>query len=98
MSYATLDEVKAHLRYDDDSNDAVLAVYLNASEQAINNYITDEPSPQMLPTLKAATLLLCGYFDNDRNAEKDRQVMPNMSMLPHSVTLLLLPYRTPTAV
>ena len=67
MSYATLDDVKQHLRYDDNSNDTVLQAYLDASEQVINNFITDAVTDGMQPALRAATLLLCGYLDDDRN-------------------------------
>lgn len=103
--YATLDEVKQHLRYDDDSNDTVLQAYLLASEQVINRFITDTVTDEMLPTLKVATFLLCGHFDNDRNATGDNRTSqgnvishPTYSSLPNSVQLLLQPYRCPTAI
>ena len=100
MTYATLDELKEHLRYEpsDDSNDATLTAYLVAAEQTISRYITDDITEDMLPALKVATLLLCGYFDIDRNAERDRPELATMSGLPYSVQLLLTPYRKPTAV
>lgn len=96
MIYATLDDVKQHLRYDDTSNDTVLTAYLEAATAAIDKYITAEVTSDMLPALKVATLLLCGHFDNDRNAEQDRPPLPTNSGLPFSVSLLLAPYRAPT--
>ena len=100
MIYATLAEVKEHLRYEpsDTSNDATLSAYLAAAEQAITQYITDTVTGDMKQSLKVATLLLCGYFDIDRNAEQDRPELVTMSGLPYSVQLLLTPYRKPTAV
>ena len=96
MSYATLDDVKQHLRYDDNSSDAVLQAYLDASVQTINRFITDVVTDEMRPALKVATLLLCGYLDDDRNGEMVQNFSPTFSGLPHSVQMLLQPYRTPT--
>lgn len=96
MSYATLDDVKQHLRYDDTSNDTVLTAYLEAATAAIDKYITADVTSDMLPVLRAATLLLCGHLDNDRNAEQDRPPLPTNSGLPYSVSMLLAPYRAPT--
>lgn len=105
MSYATLDDVKQHLRYDDNSNDVVLQSYLDASEQVINQFITDAVTDNMRPALKVACLLLCGHFDDDRNAKGDTMTAqgnvikhPTYSTLPNSIQLLLQPYRKPTAV
>lgn len=98
MSYATIDDVKQHLRYDDNSNDVVLQAYLDASEQVINRFITDAVTDDMQPALRAATLLLCGYLDDDRNSETVQNFSPTFSGLPHSVQMLLQPYRAPTVV
>lgn len=98
MSYATLDEVKTHLRYDDESNDVVLTAYIDASTALIDSYITDAISDSMMPTLKVATLLLCGHLDDNRNAESTADMTPSLSALPYAVEMLLKPYRTPTAV
>ena len=98
MSYATLDDVKQHLRYDDNSNDVVLQAYLDASEQVINRFITDAVTDDMQPVLRAATLLLCGYLDDDRNSETVQNFTPTFSGLQHSVQMLLQQYRAPTVV
>lgn len=94
--YATLAEVKQHLRYDDESNDLILQGFLAGAETAINNYITDTVTDDMLPALKVATLLLVGNFDEDRNAGKEKSNDDNY--LPPAVRRLLYPYRKPTAV
>lgn len=91
--FATLDEVKHHLRYDDDSSDAILAIYLQTAENAVKNYITDDITDEMLPSLKTATLLMVGYLDDNRNGEKGAEYG---NYLPASVRQMLLPYRTPT--
>ncbi|UXZ04558.1 head-tail connector protein [Moraxella nasicaprae] len=91
--FATLDEVKHHLRYDDDSNDTILAIYLQTAENAVKNYITDEINDEMLPSLKTATLLMVGYLDDNRNSENGAEFG---NFLPAPVRQLLSPYRTPT--
>lgn len=95
--YASLNEVKHHLRYplDDDIDDDILKVYLASSETSIDNYITDTVTEKMLPVLKIATLLMVGDFDVNRNAENAES---NEVYLPIAVRRLLAPYRTPTAV
>ena len=100
MSYATLDEVKEHLRYEpsDTSNDMVFQVYIDASTQVINDYITDSVTDEMLPRLKAATFLLCGFIEHDRDAQQTMTPTPSFSGLPHPVEMLLRPYRKPTVV
>lgn len=91
--FATLDEVKHHLRYDDDANDEILIIYLQSAENAVKNYITDEIADEMLPSLKVATLLMVGYLDDNRNSENGAEFG---NYLPAPVRQLLSPYRTPT--
>lgn len=91
--FATLDEVKHHLRYDDDANDEILTIYLQSAQTAVKNYITDEISDDMLPALKVATLLLVGYLDENRNSENGAEFG---NYLPAPVRQMLAPYRTPT--
>lgn len=91
--FASLDEVKHHLRYDNDDSDEILAIYLHSAELVVKNYITDEITDEMLPTLKVATLLMVGYLDDNRNGEKG---VEHGNYLPASVRQVLSPYRTPT--
>lgn len=93
MTFATLDEVKHHLRYDDDDSDEILMIYLQSAQTAVKNYITDEISDDMLPALKVATLLMVGYLDDNRNGERGAEFG---NFLPAPVRQMLSPYRTPT--
>lgn len=91
--FATLDEVKHHLRYDDDSNDTILAIYLQTAENAVKNYITDDITDKMLPSLKTATLLMVGYLDDNRDGKQGEEFG---NYLPACVRQILSPYRVPT--
>lgn len=91
--FATLDEVKHHLRYEDDDSDEILTIYLQSAQTAVKNYITDEISDDMLPALKVATLLMVGYLDDNRNGERGAEFG---NYLPAPVRQMLSPYRTPT--
>ena len=91
--FATLDEVKHHLRYDDDDSDEILTIYLQSAQTAVKNYITDDISDDMLPALKVATLLRVGYLDENRNSENGAEFG---NYLPAPVRQMLAPYRTPT--
>lgn len=91
--FAALEEVKHHLRYDDDSNDTILAIYLQTAENAVKNYITDDITDKMLPSLKTATLLMVGYLDDNRDGKQGEQFD---NYLPACVRQILSPYRKPT--
>ncbi|ELA08739.1 hypothetical protein MOMA_09276 [Moraxella macacae 0408225] len=93
MEFATLDEVKHHLRYDDNDHDKILKIYLQTATLLVKNYITDEITNEMLPVLKTATLLMTGYFDDNRNSENGAEFG---NFLPAPVRQILSPYRTPT--
>ncbi|MFA9487123.1 MULTISPECIES: head-tail connector protein [unclassified Moraxella] len=90
--FATLDEVKHHLRYDDDDSDEILTIFLQSAENAVKNYITDEITDKMLPSLKTATLLMVGYLDDNRNSENGAEFG---NFLPAPVRQILSPYRMP---
>lgn len=92
----TLEEVKAHLRYEasDTANDDYLIGLILAAGAAIKSYITTVPDDD--PAIAHAALLLIGFYDEHRNADKDTPV--NGNYLPAPVQALLYPYRTPTAV
>lgn len=96
MSIVDLEEVKHHLRQDDDSNDTSLNGYIAAAESVIKNYITDTFEADYPAAIKQAALLLIGYWDQFRNAEGDAPV--NGNFLPMPVQSLLYPYRKPTAI
>ena len=93
-NWVTLEDAKHHLRYDDDSNDTMLAAYIAAAEAAINRYITEDVTAGATPDIKVAALLLVGYYDYNRNMDKD---MPSDgNYLPAPVRALLWPYRQPS--
>ncbi len=82
MSIVDLEEVKHHLRYDDDSNDTSLNGYIAAAESVIKNYITDTFEADYPTAIKQAALLLIGYWDQFRNAEGDAPVNGNFLPMP----------------
>lgn len=96
MSIVSIEDLKLHLRYDDDSNDTMLQGYLDAADSAVKNYITDEFTTEYPKAIHQAILMLCGYWDKYRNAESDAPL--NGNYLPMPVQALLYPYRKPTAV
>lgn len=96
MSIVSLETLKEHLRYDDDSNDTMLQGYLDAADSVVLSYITDELEPDHPKAIHQAILLLCGYWDQYRNAEQEAPV--NGNFLPMPVQSLLYPYRKPTAI
>ena len=95
-SWVTLNEVKDHLRYDDDANDTTLLAYIKGAEAAVNRYITTDVDPDATPDIKVAVLLLVGYYDDNRNIYKEMPTDGNY--LPAPVRALLNPYRKPTAI
>ena len=97
MSIVTLERVKEHLRYDDDSNDVVLSGAILAAESAVKTYLTDTFENDVYPdAIQHAILILVGYFDQYRNAEAETPT--NGNYLPMPVQYLLYPYRKPTAI
>lgn len=96
MDWVTLEEVKHHLRYDDDANDRALAMYIAAAEAAINNYINTPLPSAGFDDIKIAALMLVGYFDDNRSPDKDTPI--NGNYLPQPVVSMLYPYRKPTVV
>ncbi len=94
MDRVTLNEVKHHLRYDDDANDTNLTMYILAAESAIKRYITEEIPATGTDDIKIATLMLVGYFDENRSPDKDTPTHGNY--LPQPVVSMIYPYRKPT--
>lgn len=103
MPITTLELVKQHLRYDSDDDDSLLNAYRQAAESAVFSYVTDEfltnESTGLVEyphQLTQAVLLLCGYYDQYRNTDKDMPVEGNY--LPPAVRALLYPFRKPTVI
>lgn len=96
MSIVSLEQAKQHLRYDDNAEDGLLQGYIDAAESVVLSYITDKFDAGYPKAVTQAVLLLVGYFDQHRNAEKETPL--NGNFLPLPVQALLYPYRKPTAV
>lgn len=94
----TLNEVKQHLRYEeeDTANDLILTGYAMAAEQAIKNYIRSDIDVNTKPDIKVAAMLLVGFFDLYRSAEV--AAPSNGSYMPYPVLYLLTPYRQPIVI
>ena len=89
----TLEEAKAHLRYDVDDEDVYIQGLISTAEAVIKRHVDEYDEENY--ALKQAGLLLIGYWDNRRNAEEEDS---NSWYLPAPVLALLTPYRTPTAI
>ncbi|TPR95572.1 phage gp6-like head-tail connector protein [Acinetobacter baumannii] len=97
MPITDLATVKAHLRYDTNDSDLELDAYREAAEQAVLDYVTDEFEDGNYPKqFKLAVLLLCGYYDSNRNLESEKTEDGNY--LPPPVRALLYKFRDPTAI
>ena len=66
MSIVELHEVKRHLHYADDSNDASLKSFIVAADAIIKNYITDNFGSEFPSAIKQAALLLIEYWEQHR--------------------------------
>ena len=90
----SLEEVKEHLRYDSDDNDAYLEGLIYAAEAVIRKHVDEATLESGVDaSIFHAALLLIGYWDNNRNGEE-----ANGWYLPPAVLALLTPFRTPVAV
>lgn len=91
----TVDEVREHLRYDfEEMTDAEATDLILAAEQAIRDFITDD-FDEANHSMKRAAKLLTGWFDENRDINKD--TVSDGNYLPAPVRALLYKYRTPTA-
>lgn len=91
----TVEEVREHLRYDfEEMSDAEATDLILSAEQAIKDYITDA-FDEGNPSMKRAAKLLTGWFDENRDINKE--TVSDGNYLPAPVRALLYKYRTPTA-
>ena len=93
MSIVELHEVKRHLHYADDSNDASLKSFIVAAD-AIKNYITDNFGSEYPSAIKQAALLLIEHWEQHR--KDGGEVSVNGNYFPIPVLSLLNLYRKPT--
>lgn len=86
----TLDEAKAHLHVDDDAQDALIGLYLDAAVQVCMTNVDRTLVPQGAePSFKAAALLQLG----DLYASREANVVAATVLVNPTVDALLRPYR-----
>lgn len=90
----TIHDVARHLRYEQADMDIEhLQMLLDVSTQAVQNYVMVSKFDLENKTQQQAILLLCGYYDQFRNAEQE---MPSDDgQLPPQVRALLAKYYSP---
>lgn len=88
-------EAREHLRYDEDElSDAEAKDLILSAEQAIKDYITDAFDESNYAMKRAAKLLI-GWFDENRDINKE--TVSDGNYLPAPVRALLYKYRLPVA-
>lgn len=95
MALVTLDQLKKHLRYVHDDDDAALEMILVAAESAVLGYVDEKyHDPGAAPkSVIYAIIMLAGHYDLYRNAESEAPT--NGNFFPQPVMSLLYKYRTP---
>ena len=95
MMALTVTDVARNLKFDDGYDVDDLQMLLDSAEQAVKDHVKTKFDAEN-KVQQRAILLLCGYYDNYRNIEKE---MPsNGYFLPEPVLTLLNPYYTPLAL
>ena len=103
----TLDEIKLHLRYDTDDNDAILELYYQVAMAAILEYVTDTYATEddYPPQFKYACLILIGWIDEYRTGDGIQKMQMgadtaylDSNYMPSAVRNLLYPFRKPTVL
>ena len=101
----TLDDAKAHLRVDTDAEDGDIGDKLLSAQAAVLGYLKVASldalavgSPAAIPApaegaIKAATLLMVGYFYRERDSDENHEW--EQGYLPRPVTALLYQLRDP---
>ncbi|BFN00236.1 hypothetical protein MOXK02_17940 [Moraxella sp. K02] len=102
MSYVTLDELREHLKIENNDSDLVLTIYLDTATSVLESLITDDvnndTTGKMAKALKNATLILAGWYEDERNGSTNSYVIDPIYGLPTSVVSIVKLFRTPTAV
>lgn len=103
MQTVSLDDIKRHLRVDDDAEDSILAVYKEAAEDYVRTFLDleggglpgeyDSPVTALPGSIKAALLLTIGdLYDNRSGAVVGTTAESKVNENP-AVMRLLYPYR-----
>ena len=91
----TVNDVARNLKYDEGFDVDDLQMLLDTAEQAVKDHVLTKFDAEN-KVQQRAILLLCGYYDNFRNIEKE---MPsNGYFLPEQILAILNPYYTPLVV
>ena len=90
MSIVELYEVKRHLHYADDSNDASLKSFIVAADAIIKNYITDNFGSEYPSAIKQAALLLIEYWEQHSKDGGEVSVNGNYPRYPYSLCLIYI--------
>lgn len=87
MATVTLSEAKEHLHVTNTAQDNVIAIYMDAADDHIKNFL-NKTQFQKTAAVKAAALLIIGDLFKNREAtgEKDFKINP-------AAKSLLFPYR-----
>lgn len=94
LNILTLTEIKSHLRIDQNAEDALLQIYLDAAEDYIEKFLNQPiigkaDSPISTPSaIKAAALLIIGDMYENREGAGEKEIKENPA-----VSRLLHPYR-----
>ncbi|WP_211475071.1 head-tail connector protein [Collimonas humicola] len=99
-----LTQARAHLRTDPDDEDPMIALYMQAAMDRVEQHIqapllrnlADAGAPEVIGipfSLKAAVLLFLGDLWENREASLDHKMIEN-----HAATALMAPYRTKLGV
>lgn len=101
MSITTLAEAKLHLRVDSNAEDALIQIYLNASEKSVSNYLartlyatsagSDATGLVIDDAVKSAILLQTATIYENREPAEVAQVQG--LQIPNVIKWLLDPYR-----
>lgn len=94
MIFTDLIEAKEHCRVEVDTDDAMLALYIEAAEEHVLRYLNlteaellGSPGTRPAP-IRAAVLMLVADLYENREAQVDFEIRPNPA-----VDRLLFPYR-----
>lgn len=91
----TVNDVARNLKYDEGFDVDDLQMLLDTAEQAVKDHVLTKFDTEN-KVQQRAILLLCGYYDNFRNIEKE--MSSNGNFLPEPILAILNPYYTPLVV
>jgi uncharacterized phage protein (predicted DNA packaging) len=88
VAAVSLIEAKAHLRVDQDDEDTIIELYMDAATDYIQNFLNEDLSSDPASAIKAAALLIIGDLYENREGAGQNEIKPNPAVMN-----LLYPYR-----